>query len=356
MMVFEFFKKRTETIGLSPGSLVHIGEKKVDVTKLSIIDYDKETLNQKDLEKVEESFPFKSSPTVTWLNVIGLHNVHTLQKISDHFGIHPLVMEDILNTGHQPKTEIFDNYIFIIAKMIRFDSENNETSLEQVSIIMGQNFVITFQEKEGDIFNPVRKRIAIPKGRLRQSGTDYLTYALLDVIVDNYFLIIQDLHTIIEELDERVLQAADKSQMYDIQKLMRETLLLRKTIWPLRMAIADLMEEDASLIDSHTLPFLRDLYDHTNHVVDTIETFREMISSTMAIYQSNLSNRMNDVMKVLTIIATIFIPLTFIAGIYGMNFENIPELKWSYGYPLIWLLMITVGLVMIIYFRKKKWL
>ncbi len=355
-MVYELFKKRTETIGLPPGSFVHIGEQKVDVTKLSIIDYDKEKVNRKDLEKVEESFPFKNSPTVTWLNVIGLHDVDTLQKISDHFGIHPLVMEDILNTGHQPKTEIFDNYIFIIAKMIRFDSENNETALEQVSIIMGKHFVITFQEKEGDIFDPVRKRIAISNGRLRQHGPDYLTYALLDVIVDNYFLIIQDLHTIIEELDERVLQSADKSQIYDIQKLMRETLLLRKTIWPLRLAIADLMEEDASLIQKFTLPYLRDLYDHTNHVVDTIETFREMVTGTMSVYMSNISNRMNDVMKVLTIIATIFIPLTFIAGIYGMNFENIPELKWSFGYPLVWLLMVTIGLIMIIFFHKKKWL
>ena len=355
-MVFDFFKKRTETIGLPPGSFVHIGEKKVDSTIISVIDYDSRQVNHKVLKNVDESFPFKDSPTVTWLNVSGLHEVDTLQKIANHFGIHPLVIEDILNTGHQPKTEIYEEYIFIIAKMVLFDGENETTETEQVSIIMGKHFVITFQEKEGDIFDPIRKRIANPKGRLRQQGPDYLTYALLDVIVDNYYLIIQDLDSIIEELDEKVLESAEKSLIHNIQHLKRETLLLRKTIWPLRIAINTLMEEDTTLISDFTSPYLRDLYDHTNQVADTIETFREIVAGTMDVYLSTLSNRMNDVMKILTIIATIFIPLTFIAGIYGMNFQYMPELSWPWGYPVIWLVMVSIGLSLVTFFRRKKWM
>jgi magnesium transporter len=355
-MVFDFFKKRIETIGLPPGSLVHIGEQKVDTVKLSIINYDKENLTQKDLKKVEESLPFRTSPGVTWLNITGLHDVQTLQKIGNHFGIHPLVTEDILNTGHQPKTEIYEDHIFIIAKMIKFNSEKNEVIREQVSIILGKNYVITFQEVEGDIFDPVRKRLMNSNGRLRDNGPDYLTYALLDVIVDNYYLIIQALDEIIEELDEKVLQATDKSLMSDIQKLKRETFLLRKTILPLRVAIDDLMKEESNLMGSFTLPYLSDLYDHANQVVDNIVIFREMVSGTMDVYLSTLSHIINDVMKILTIIATIFIPLTFLAGIYGMNFEYMPELKWAFGYPLIWVIMIALGSVSLIFFRKKGWL
>lgn len=355
-MFSKHIKKGSKKIGLSPGSLVHVGEKKVEKVRLSVIDYDLEELNMHELDSVEEAFPFKESPTVSWFNVNGLHEVETIQKIGSHFGIHPLVMEDILNTGHQPKSEIFDDYIFTIIKMIKYKTEVKELEFEQVSIILGKNFVITFQERDGDIFEPIRKRIQNPKSRLRRNGADYLTYALLDVVVDNYYLIMEQLEETMESLEEAVLQKPDESLMRDIQKTKKEIILLRKSIWPLRETIDDLMTEDSNLIKEFTIPYLRDLYDHTIHVVESIEMFRDLVSGIMDLYLSNMSNRMNEVMKILTIVASIFIPLTFIAGIYGMNFENMPELKWSFGYPLIWILMVLIGVISVIFFKKRKWI
>lgn len=355
-MIRGILQKKSQTIGLSPGSLVHLGERREEAVKLSVIDYDLENLNIRDLQSVEEAFPFKNSPTVSWLNLAGLHDTEILQKIGNHFGIHPLVMEDVLNTGHQPKSEIYDDYLFFIIKMITYDEKEKRLDYEQVSMILGENFLISFQEKAGDLFNPVRQRIETTKGRLRKQGPDYLLYALLDVIVDNYYLVLEKLATDIEDLEARALTEPVRELVHEIQRLKSEVVLLRKSVWPLREAVDDLMVEDSNLVSAFTQPYLHDLYDHTIHVIDTIETFRDMISGLMDVYLSSLSIRMNDIMKVLTIIATIFIPLTFIAGIYGMNFENMPELKWSFGYQMIWLIMILTSGALLLYFKKKGWI
>jgi magnesium transporter len=355
--MFEFIhRNRSKKIGLPPGSMVHIGEKKTEEVKFSLIEYDKDMLNEHELISLEEAFAVKDSPLISWLNISGLHDTGILQNLADHFGIHPLVMEDILNTGHQPKTEIYEDYLFTIIKLITYNKDQGSVEFEQVSIIMGKGYVITFQEKEGDIFEPIRQRLKNPKGRFRRHGSDYLTYTLLDVVVDNYYLILEQLEEHIFKVEENILESPAQNLTTEIQELKMQIIQLRKSVWPLRAAIDGLMDEDSGMIDHSIMPFLKDLYDHTIHVTETIEIFREMISGLMDLYLTMLSNRMNDVMKVLTIIATIFIPLTFIAGIYGMNFEYMPELKWHAGYFIVWGLMITLGIMLLILFRRRKWI
>ncbi len=349
-------KKRSKKIGLPPGSMVHVGEKKVETARISVIDYDQQKLEVKALKSVEETLPFKKSPTVTWLNIDGLHEVNILETIGEYYSIHPLVLEDILNTDQRPKAEIFDEYIFIVFKMISYNNNHDELDIEQLSLILGPNFVITFQEREGDVFDSIRERIQGGKGRVRKSGPDYLLYALMDVVIDNYFLVLEKLGERIENLEEEVLGNPDQSTVQAIQQMKRELIFLRRSIWPLREVIGTLIRDENPLIKKSTAPFLRDLYDHTIQVVDTIETYREMVSGILDIYLSSLSNRMNEVMKILTIIATLFIPLTFIVGVYGMNFEFMPELKWHWGYPVVWGVMIIISFFMLLYFRRKKWI
>jgi len=355
-MVYKILKKPSKKFGMPPGTLLHVGEQKVEQVKISVIDYDKQKLDIKDLQSVEEMLPFKETPTVTWLNIIGLHDVDVLQKIGNHFDIHSLVLEDIMNTSQRTKIEMYDDYVYIILKMIDYNDQRNDMEIEQVSLILGKHFVFTFQEREGDIFESVRKRIHNINSRLRNHGPDYLAYALIDVIVDHYFIILEKFGEIIESLEERIIESPQKSLVSEIQRIKREIIILRKSLWPLREAIAELHREDHALITDFTLTYLSDTYDHTLQVLDTLETYREMVVAIMDVYQSNLSNRMNEVMKVLTIIATIFIPLTFIAGIYGMNFENMPELKWPMGYLYVLSIMVCVVIVMVLFFRRKKWL
>jgi magnesium transporter len=336
--------------------MIHVGEKKVSKVLISLIDYDKENLNAHKLKRIEEAFPFKKTPTVTWLNISGLHEIKILEKLSKSFDIHPLVMEDILNTDQRPKVEVFDDYIFIVLKMLSFNQKNNEIDSEQISIVLGDNYVITFQEKEGDVFSPVRERLENPRSRLRRNNSDYLAYAIMDIIVDHYFVLLEKLGEKIEFLEENVVSNPDQQLVQEIQRMKRELIFLRNSIWPVREVISELSREESPLIKEFVIPYLRDLYDHTIQVIDTVETFRDMVSGILDIYLSSVSNKMNEVMKVLTIIATIFIPLTFLAGIYGMNFELMPELKWPWGYPLVWMIMISIFISMLFYFRKKKWL
>jgi magnesium transporter len=355
-MARKLIKKQSKKVGLSPGSMIHIGEKKVSEVQISVIDYDKENLSARKLKKIEQVFPFKKTPTVTWLNISGLHEIKILEKLGKSFDIHPLVMEDILNTDQRPKVEVFEDYIFIVLKMLSFNKEKNEIDSEQISILLGENYVITFQEKAGDVFGPVRERIENPRGRLRRNDSDYLAYAIMDIIVDHYFVLLEKLGEKIEYLEENVVNNPDQHLVQEIQRMKRELIYLRKSIWPLREVISELSRGESPLINEFIIPYLRDLYDHTIQVVDTVETFRDMVSGILDIYLSSVSNKMNEVMKVLTIIATIFIPLTFIAGIYGMNFEFMPELKWPWGYPLVWLVMASILVGMLFYFRRKKWL
>lgn len=351
-----FFKKVHRKAGLPPGTLEHVGEKKVEKIKITIIDYGESHFEEKEAMTVEECFPFKETPTITWINIDGLHEVKIIEKVGQLFDIHPLIMEDILHTGQRPKLEDFGSYIFIVLKMLKFDEAKNIIQAEQVSLILGSNFVISFQEIEGDIFNPVRERIRNLKGRIRKMGSDYLAYALMDAIVDHYFVILEKLGERIEEVEEELVKDPVPQTLQTIHELKREMIFLRKSVWPLREVVSGLERGESSLIQNTTIIYLRDVYDHTIQVIDTIETFRDMLSGMLDIYLSSVSNKMNEVMKVLTIIATIFIPLTFIAGNYGMNFEFMPELAWKWSYPVYWIFILSIGISMFIYFRRKGWM
>jgi magnesium transporter len=352
----KLIRKRGKKIGLPPGTPVYVGERKDEKIKISIIDYDETQYQEKEAKTIEECFPFKDSPTVTWINIDGIHEVNIIEKVGKHFDLHPLIMEDIVNTEQRPKMEDFGHYVYVVLRMLYFDEEEHEVKGEQVSLVLGENIVISFQEKEGDIFNPIRERIRNNKGRIRKMGADYLAYSLLDTIVDNYFTILEKLGDRIEEMEERLVSDPRPETLQEIHKLKREMIFLRKSVWPLREVINGLERGESSLVHKASRIYLRDVYDHTIQVIDTVETFRDMLSGMHDTYLSSISNRMNEIMKVLTIIATIFIPLTFIAGVYGMNFKFMPELEWRWAYFIVWLVIVIVAAYMVIFFKKKKWL
>ncbi len=357
-----FIKRSSSTRGLPPGALVHVGDKKTGKIRITLIDYNEEQLNEKEVANVEDCFPFKDKPTVTWINVDGIHQIDIIEKLGECFDIHPLVLEDILNTDQRPKIETFDNYIFFVLKMIFHDDIKQEIHSEQISILIGSKFVISFQESIGDVFDPVRERVRNSKGRIRKMGSDYLAYALIDAIVDNYFTVLEKIGEKVEVLEDNIISDPSPLTLQQIHHLKRDIIFLRRSVWPLREVISGLQREESPLIKKTTSIYLRDLYDHTIQVIDTVETFRDMVSGMLDIYMSSVSNKMNEVMKVLTIFAAIFIPLTFVAGLYGMNFNpatsplNMPELNWHWGYPMALLIMLAIGLVMIGYFKKKQWL
>jgi len=344
--------KKAKKVGLPPGTLSPVAG--VQKARIRLIDYDNRTHKEIELQSVEESFPYKNSSTISWINIDG-RDVEAIKKIDEHFGIHALVLEDIHSTGQRPKVENYGDYFFFVLKMIYEDKEKKDLEAEQISLILGMNYVISFQEKEGDIFDPLRHRIRDAKGRVRQMGADYLAYCLLDAIVDHYFTILEDIGEKIDRVEKKILQDVKDHIPNQIHKLKTQLIFLRKQIWPLREVLASLQRNESKLIKKETDIYLRDVYDHTIQINDTLEAFRDALSGLQDIHLSTMSNRMNEVMKILTIFAAIFIPLTFIAGIYGMNFENMPELKWPYGYFIALGIMTSLGLGMIIYFRKKKW-
>lgn len=342
--------------GTPPGSLKHIVEQKVDEVTISLFDFTETEYTEQKIEHIEDCFPFKDSSSVTWININGLHEIENVEKVGKRFDIHPLVLEDILHTDQRPKMEDFDNYIYLVARMLTIPEGGNRVQSEQLSIVLGSNFVITFQEQVGDVFDPIRDRIRKGKGRVRKSGADYLTYLLLDTIVDTYYGILEWFGEIIERLEEDLLAHPTVDSLHSIYHLKQESLSLKRSVWPLREVINGLQRGETLLVKETTEIYLKDVYDHTIQIIDTIESHRDMVSGLQDLYLSSISNRMNEVMKVLTIIATIFIPLTFIAGIYGMNFENMPELGWQYGYFTILFLMAIIGAIMVLFFRRKKWL
>ncbi len=350
-------KKRSQKAGLPPGTLIHIGEERKEEPKITLLDYDETQFQEKEAKSVEECIPFKEKPTVTWINVEGLHRVEVLERLGGCYGLHPLVLEDILNTDQRPKMEDYGDYVYIVLKMLTYDDKGGQVESEQISLVLGRNFVLSFQEgKKGDVFDLLRERLRGAKGRIRKMGADYLAYSLIDSIVDHYFIILERLGERIEFLEEELVTEPTTKTLQEIYHLKRELIFLRKAVWPLREVIGSLERGESSLIQQNTQIYLRDVYDHTIQVIDTIETLRDTVSGMLDIYLSSVSNRLNSVMKVLTIIATIFMPLTFLAGIYGMNFKYMPELEWRWGYPLVWTIMIAIGILMVIYFRKKKWL
>jgi len=350
----KLFKMTSGMIGQAPGTVIETA-RTVHESVITIIDYDTKNLHEAQVGRVEECFPFKESPTVSWINIEGI-DPKAIQKIDEHFGVHPLVSEDIVNLGHRPKLEDYGDYIYLVLKMIYFMEKSNEIVDEQVSLILGANFVISIQEKKGDVFDPVRLRIRENKGRVRTAGADYLAYTLLDAVIDNYYLILEKRGDDIEKLEDDILEDPHRTIGQEIHQLKRDMIYLRKQVWPLREAIGGLQRNESKLIKKQTGAYLRDIYDHTVQVIDTVESFRDMIAGLHDIYLSSISNKMNEVMKVLTMFAAIFIPLTFMAGIYGMNFEYMPELKWRDGYFILLGLMTAVGLGMLVYFKKKKWL
>jgi len=348
--------KQSKKSFMPPGTVVHLGEQKMSKVKITLIDYDQDNFNEVQVENIEDCFKYKKTKTVTWINIDGLHDVEMIDKIGKNFDIHPLVLEDIVNTRQRPKFEEMDKYIYVVLRMLSLAPDNSMFSSEQVSMILADNYIITFQEQVGDVFEQIRDRIRKDKGRIRKMGCDYLVYALMDSIVDNYFLILESFGETIESIEEELIADPDKKILSKIHTIKRELILLRKSVWPLRELINAFERSESDLIDDTITVFLRDVYDHTIQIIDTVESYRDMVSGMIDLYLSSLSNKMNEVMKVLTIIATLFIPLTFVAGIYGMNFENMPELKWKFGYLGVWMIMTAVTLVMLFYFKRKKWL
>jgi magnesium transporter len=351
-----FFKRSSKKIGLPPGTLVHVGDKKTEKVKIAVMDYDRAAFREREVENVEECFPFKETSTVTWINIDGLHQVEIVEKLGKQFNLHPLVQEDILHTGQRPKMEDYDEYILIILKMLYYEKEDDTVRSEQITLILGSNFLISFQEMPGDVFNPLRDRIRTGKGRVRRMGADYLAYLLVDSIVDHYFVLLEKCGDRIETLEEELARDPKPETLHAIHDLKQEIIFLRKSVWPLREVISGLERTESDLIRDEISIYLRDLYDHTIQVIDSVETYQDILSGMLDLYLSSVSNKMNEVMKVLTIFASIFIPLTFMAGVYGMNFKFMPELEWRLGYPSLLLAMAMVVASLIIYFKRKKWL
>jgi len=351
-----FTPKPARKTGLPPGSLVFTGKQKLTQPAISLIKYSETSCTVIDSINVEDLSASLDKNGINWINIEGIHDTALVEKIGEIFHMHPLLLEDVLNPQQRPKLDEYDTAVFIIAKMLFLNTEQNKIIDEQVSIVLGENFLLSFQEsKPGDAFDLVRERIINNKGKIRKERSDYLCYRLLDAIVDNYFVVLEVIGDRLEEIESEIIQEPQKKSIQKIHELKRELIYLRKITWPLREVINNFHRGEHALINQTTKVYLRDLYDHTVQVIDTIETYRDWLSGLEDLYLSSLSNKMNEVMKILTMIATLFIPLTFIVGLYGMNFKFMPELEWRWGYPFVWGIMITLTVFMIIYFKKKKW-
>jgi magnesium transporter len=354
--VSRFIKKVSKKTGAAPGTLVHIGEKKIDRAKISLMVYDRDAITSRELAAITDLPEIDAGAGNTvWLNIDGLHDVALIETIGARFGIHSLTLEDILQTGQRPKAELFDAYMYIVLKELQYREADEVLASEQISFLLLPGMLISFQESVGDVFDGVRERLAKGKGRIRGLGSDYLAYALLDAIVDQYFVILEKLGQDIESVEEELTESPKSRTMQRIHELRHEFIYLRKQIWPLREVVNNLSKDDSGIFQEKTRLFLRDVYDHTIQVIDTVESYRDILSGFLDLYLSIVSNKLNEVMKVLTLISTIFIPITFIVGVYGMNFKYMPELDWRWGYFGAWgLILVVVGL-MVFYVKKKNW-
>jgi magnesium transporter len=342
--------------GVSPGSLIYVGEERLDPTGIDVIRYDAETISEHPGVTAREAAGLRAVSSVTWINVRGVHDASVMEELGQAFGLHPLLLEDVVHTDQRPKLEAYDDHLFLVTKMIRLSDSSQDIEVEQLSLVLGDGYVISFQETSGDVFDPVRHRVRNSRVRIRSLGADYLLYALVDAVVDHYFLVLDRLADRSERLEADVFAGPAGRSLEEIQRLKHDLIFLRRSVWPLREALSTLLREGASLVDGRNLVFFRDVYDHTIHVLDTVEALRDTTSGLLDIYLSAASNRLNEVMKLLTIIATIFIPLTFIAGVYGMNFEHMPELHWPWAYPAVLGGMALVALGMLAFFRRRGWL
>ncbi len=347
-------QKRSKKTGLPPGSLVHIGERKPGKVTLHIFRYNAAGCEELQPERADQLSP-PSDESVVWINVGGVHDVQVLETLGKQFSLHPLLLEDVANTDQRPKLDDYEEYLFLVIKMLSL-TERKEIAVEQVSLVLGRNYVLSFQENGTDVFQPVRERLRGGKGRLRQAESDYLLYALVDAIVDQYFAVLELMGERLEAVQQAVVVDPKPETLNDIHALKRQLLFLRRAVWPLRDVMNNLSRSECRFLHDPTKVFFRDVYDHVVQIVDTIETLREMVSASLDIYLSSVSYRLNAVMRVLTVITTIFMPLSFIASIYGMNFEYMPELRSPWGYPLVLGVMAAVGVGMLVLFRKKRWL
>lgn len=347
--------KRSIKAGMPPGALVHVGEAREEQVAMRLIGYDPERVLDRTVERAEDVADLRGGTGTLWLDVVGLHNPILLEKLGQAFALHPLLMEDVLNTDQRPKLEDYDDYLFVVLQRLRYDRRAGHVAQEQVSLVLGNGFVLSFQESQSELFEPVRQRIHAAKGRLRGQGPDALLHALLDAVVDEYFGLLERLGEEIEHLETQILDRPSPISMRTLHRLKRELMAVRRSVWPLREVIGGLERLESPLLKPGLDLYLRDVYDHTVHVIDTVESYRDMLAGMLDVYLSALSNRMNEVMKVLTVISTLFIPLTFIAGLYGMNFKYMPELEWHWGYFAVLCLMAGVVLGMLVFFRRKRW-
>jgi len=341
---------------LTPGKAVFIGERKLSSAEVHLFVYDLNTLREAENVRAAEWREARDGPGVVWINVNGVHDVELLEGLGQDFGLHPLSIEDIANTTQRPKWEEFPSYGFIALKMIDCHTDALDVKVEHVSLILGHNYVISFLEDEGDVFESVRQRLRRAVGRIRGKQADYLAFCLMDAVVDHYFLGVERVGDMVEQLDEDLLNNVRQEDIPQLHHMKRNLLYLRRSIWPLREVLSAISRSEASMLMDENRAYWRDLYDHSVQVIDMVETARDTLASMHDTYLSTLSNRMNEVMKILTIISTIFIPLTFIAGVYGMNFQNMPELQWKEGYYVVWAVMLAIGVSLIIYFRRRRWI
>jgi magnesium transporter len=349
------YHPRRKQAGQAPGTLVYSGRDRTEQVRLMVMDYDESGLREIPVKTLEECLALRDTSTTTWIDVDGVHQTDVLAQLGEHYGLHPLTLEDITSTSQRPKIETFPTYIFVVCRMLRVDPQTNLIDSEQISLILGRNFVMSFQERAGDVFDPVRERLRHGKGRIRKAGADYLAYALLDAVVDNYFLVIERYADQVEELEDRIVDNPSPELLHDIHRVKREMILVRRAVWPLREVVSVVLRDESDLIQPNTQLFLRDVHDHALQVADMVETFRDVLTGLQDLYLSNLSHRMNEVMKVLTVISTIFVPLTFVAGVWGMNFRHMPELGWRWGYLGAWVVFGAISALMIGYFRRKRW-
>lgn len=345
--------KRSRKAGAPPGTLMHIGRPGSSDSHLQLVSYDADQLQESHLQGLQQ-LPDANRERVLWLNVDGVHQPELIGTLGRQLNLHPLVLEDIVNTDQRPKLEDYDGYLFLVLRMLQLDSHQQIQS-EQLSLILAPGMVLSLQEQPGDVFDGVRERLRNGR-RIRFMHADYLAYALLDAVVDHYFVVLEQLGEQIEQLEDELIERPSPEVLKRIHHYKREMLLLRKSVWPLREVLSRLSRDESPLVSNETRLFLRDVYDHSIHVLDTIDTLRELLVGMLDLYLSSSSNRMNEVMKVLTIIATLFMPLTFIAGVYGMNFEHMPELGWRWGYPAVMLLMLGVSSGLLLAFRRRRWI
>ena len=351
-----YFHTNLKKLGAMPGAMIFTGEQKLDHVTMEIFQYDQNSAKKFNITHPDEIPPLLNLNKNNWININGLHQAEIISDIGRMFSISPLFLEDILNVNQRPKLEVDASYFFTVQKMIRFNQNEDILSIEQISMIVGNNFLITFQETDGDVFDSIRNRILNQQGKLAKSRVDYLAYAILDMIIDHYFIVLEEMGENLEQLEEETLNTTDDDLPGSIQHVKNELRILRRAISPLREVIDDLPRQAVDFFDESTLPYLKDLHDHLRQIMETIDLYRESVAGLLDLHLSSLSTKLNIVMRTLTIIATIFIPLTFVAGVYGMNFANMPELQWRWGYPMVWAVFILCIIAMLLFFRKKKWL